>query len=390
MNILFIHSFHRDGSSSGDDIVVNNEIELLRKKGHTVDVFSRFNSEVDKATPLKKISLLSQIPWSVENYLSLNRVLKNKKYEVAHIHTWFPLMSPAIYEVLYKNNVPIVQTLHDFRFFCPVAFLYRNDEICEECNKKGLHSAVINRCFQNSYIKSSLAVATLETVKIRKVFNKISLFIAFTQFDKEKFIELGIPANKIVIKPHFLPARPEIKVVDSSKEKYFLYLGRLSKEKGVDFLLNTWKNTDIKLKIIGSGDLENMVKDYSVNYNNIEYLGFVNHSDIYRYIKDAVSVIMPSVWYETFGMVIMEAYSVGTPVIATNLGAMVDMVIEGETGFKFKRKDKQDLLDKVIAISKDNRLRTKMSKNALLKFKKDFTPEKNYKQLIEIYDKISS
>ncbi len=384
MNILFIHNFHREGSASGDDVVVRNEVRLLKDHGHNVEVFARYNSEVDRSSFFRKFLHLGQIPWSWESYYRLKKFLKEKNFDIAHVHTWFPLLSPSIYFALYEEGIPIVQSLHDFRFFCPVAFFFRNGRICEKCAREGLHNAILNRCYENSYLKSFLATLPLYVVKYRKVFDLISLFIVFTEFGKEKFVELGIPEEKIRVKPHFLP---NARGYSNRNREFFLYVGRLSVEKGVDFLLKTWEKIPEKLVIVGSGPLENMVRDYAKKFKNITYAGYVPHEKVYDYMERAIALIVPSVWYETFGMIIMEAFSVGTPVVASKVGALQSMIQDGVNGFLFPVKDGEKLKKYLHNLKKKARWK-KISRQAYNAFVERFGESRNYLDLMEIYTSV--
>lgn len=389
MKIMIIHNQHRIGSASGDDVVVQNEIELLEKFGNTVAIYGKNNSDYEKKNLVGKLADGIQIPWSFTNYKEIKRITRKQKPDIVHIHTFFPFVTPSVYIAATEMGKPIIQTLHDFRFFCPQAFFFKNGQICEICRSKGLHNAILNKCFQNSFIKSSISVLTLRLIRDFNVIDKISAFITFTEFGKRKFSQLGIPSNKIFIKPHFLPdGYKQLSYNKNEKVKHFLFLGRLGDEKGIEFLIDAWQQiADIPLVIIGSGPLEASIRRQTENMTNVKYIGFIPHDDVFRELEKAYAVIMPSLWYETFGMTIMEAYSVGVPVIATNLGAMADLVISGKTGLLFERKNRKELIEKAKWLWENREERNRMGINARKEFEEKYTAEKNYKMLMNIYEK---
>lgn len=389
MKVLFIHNFHRMGSSSGDDVVVNNEMKLLKKFGNTVAIYDKNNSDFEKKNLVGKLADGIQIPWSFRNYVEIKKITKQTNPDIVHVHTFFPFVTPSVYLAANETKKPIVQTLHDFRFFCPQAFFFKNGHICEECIQKGLHKAVFKKCFQNSFIKSTVATTTVYIARKLNIFDKISVFITFTEFGKRKFSQLGIPSDKIFIKPHFLPnGYNKLNHNNDEKVKHFLFLSRLGDEKGIEFLIDVWQRlTDIPLVIAGSGPLEVNIRKQTESMTNVKYIGFIPHDDIFKELKKAYAVIMPSLGYETFGMTIMEAYSVGVPVVATNLGAMADLVIHGKTGLLFERMNREDLKNKVEWLWDHEKERNSMGESARKEFEEKYTPEKNYKMLMNIYEK---
>ena len=390
MKILIVHNFHRKGSSSGDDVVVDNEIKLLRQLGHEVVVYSKNNTDFEEENFMLKLWHGLQIPWSWENYKSLRKIIGEHNPNIVHVHTFFPLLSPSVYSAIYDSGKPIVQSLHDFRFFCAKAFFFRDGEICEECTIEGMKKALKYRCFQNSYAKTLLVLGALYMAKKGRVLEKVSAFITFTEFGKKKFSQLGIPEEKIYVKPHFIFPE-DIKQLEKKEknQKYFLFLGRLGEEKGIRFLLDAWKLMPrIPLKIAGSGPLKEWVKDTVENMANVEYLGFFPYNAVRELLREAYAVILPSICYETFGMVVMEAYSVGVPVVATNFGSLGCLVRNKETGLLFQRKNKEDFIDKITWLWEHKEEREKMSANARKEFESKYTPEKNYEILMDIYKRV--
>ncbi len=382
MKILIVHNFHRKGSASGDDAVVERELSLLKTHGHDVMLFAKENSEIYEASPIRKLNLAMKIPWSWENYRSLRRLIREFRPDIIHVHNFFPLITPSVYLAAYQEGIPLIQSVHDFRFFCPAAFFFRNGEICQQCPERGLWQAVKYRCLRGSLSQSLLA--TLAVKKARKLLPYISTFIVFTEFSREKLAEMGIEDERLFVKPHFLQ--------DSSWEgnhrgEFFLFAGRLGEEKGIRVILRAWENLGLPLKIAGSGPLEEWVKSESSRLNHVEFLGFLQPRKLLEKIERAYAVIIPSIWYETFGLAVIESYSRGTPVIASRVGALADLVQDGKTGLLFERANPRDLAEKALWLWEHPEERDRMAREAREEFEEKYTAERNYKILMEIYNK---
>jgi len=383
MKILVVHNFHKPGSASGDDAVVKREAKLLKMNGNEVKIFSRENLEIYESGVLKKAKIAFQIPWSKENYDALKKEIVSFDPDVVHIHTFFPLLSPSIYKAVYDMNKPIVQSVHDFRFFCPAAFLFRNGKICEECPEYGLQRAIRHRCLRSSFLQTLLAVKAVK--KAREVLPFISTFIVFTNFSEQKLISFGIKKEKISLKPHFL--LPEEIPQPQPAGKYFIFAGRLGEEKGIRILLQAWKNIDIPLKIAGSGPMEEWVKENIYSSKQIKYLGFLSRKELLKNLAEAYAVIVPSISYETFGLAVLEAYAAGIPVVASKVGSLTDLVTPGKTGLLFERKNPEDLAEKILWLWTRPEERDRMAREARREFEEKYTAEKNYNMLMEIYRK---
>ncbi len=378
MKILIVHNFHRQGSASGDDAVVMREAKLLKSHGHEIKIFKKENTEIYSASPLKRMRMAVEIPWSRTSYTKLKTEIEDFQPDLVHFHNFFPLLSPSVYLAAYDTRRPLVQSLHDYRFFCPAAFFFRNGKLCEECPKKGLHRAVLHRCLRGSLPQSLLAA--MATAKARKFLDLITSFVVFSPFTKKKLQELGIEGNRIFIKPHFL--LPGEVPDPGERGNFFLFAGRLGEEKGIRILLEAWKGLDLPLRIAGSGPLEPLMKDLPPS---ITYCGFLGREKILKEISRAYALILPSLCYETFGLTIMEAMAAGVPVLASSVGAPADLVHPGKTGLLFERANPQDLKEKVLWLWEHPTERDRMGREARREFERKFTAEKNYKVVMRIY-----
>ena len=386
---MILHNKHRSGAPSGDDIVVSREIELLQKNGHEVCFYGKYNDAIDEWSLFRKIKLYFEIPWSTTAQKELATILKKQKYDIVHIHNIFPQFSISIYETLKRFNLPFVHTLHDFRLFCANAFLFRNGRVCELCPTKHYLYCVKYRCFQNSLLKSIPSAFMIKYSKKNGNTLHPDYYIVLTEFAKSKIVDFGINPRRIFIKPNFISDK-----LSSSKEtiNYAAFVGRLSKEKGIDIILKSLqakKCKKIPIKVIGDGPLsvyvEQKIKEFGLK--QIDILGLKSHRDTIEYIKKARFLIMPSLCYESFPVTLIEAMAMGTPVIATNIGALGYLIKNLETGILTSPGDVEDLTNKIIWLWEHDEERKRMGENARKEFEEKYTPEKNYKMLMNIYEK---
>jgi len=388
MKVLFIHNFHHSGAPSGDDNVVKNEIFLLNANADEVDLLSKYNDDIDKWNIFKKVRLYFEIPWSKNVQKILATILKNQKYDIVHIHNIFPQFSISIYETLKRFNLPFVHTLHDFRLFCANAFLFRNSKICEICPRSNYLHSVKYKCFQNSYLKSIPVAFMLKYFK-KRIEIYPDYYIILTQFAKAKLKEFGISEQKIIVKPNFVCID---KALASHKDNYALFVGRLSAEKGIDILLQCLDNHQCRklpIKIVGDGPLYNYVKDKvaRLNLNRVELLGMRPYSETMELLKHAKFLTIPSLCYEGFPMTLVESMAVGTPVVASEIGALGYLIRNNETGILSKPGDVADLRDKIVWLWDNPDKCRSMEENARREYEEKYTPEKNYEMLMDIYKK---
>lgn len=386
MNIIQIHNDYK--IFGGETKVVKNEKRLLVEKGHKVLQFLDSNKRIDDFNALDKIKFIKNVFYSKESYNNLHNIIIKFKPDVIHIHNVFPLISPSVYYCAKDDNVPVVQTIHNFRFLCPNGLFLRNGQVCELCKNGNYTPAVRYGCYKNSYFFSGLYAAIIKYHRMHNTFyDKIDTLVALSEFSKRKLIEGGFDHRKIVVKPNFL-LQSGIENNFNRKLDYFIFIGRLSKEKGIYNLVEAVRNfTKQKLKIIGNGEELEIIKNVinTNKLNNIELLGFIDGPRKYKLLTEAKALIFPSIWYENFPMTILEAYSMGTPVIASNIGSLPEIVQDKKTGLLFNSGDPEDLANKIEWAWNHPREMADMGKKALKEFELKYTAEKNYQMLMDIY-----
>jgi glycosyltransferase involved in cell wall biosynthesis len=385
MRILSVHSRYQ--IRGGEEEVFEAEIDLLRQKGHCVDVYEDHNARIDK---LNKANLALKTIWSQEAYQAVSNYLTANTYDLIHIHNFFPLISPSIYYAAKANKVPVVQTLHNYRLLCSNGLFFRDGQVCEDCLGKLIPwPGAWHGCYRRNKAASAATVGMLSIHRALGTWNNlVDKYIVLTEFARQKFIQGGLPTEKIVVKPNFVAPDPQI---GSGKGDYMLYVGRLSVEKGLDVLLSAWGllPNKIPLKIVGDGPLSEQVVEATKKFPQIEWLGRKPIREVYDIMGTAIAVIIPSKWYETFGRVATEAFAKGTPVIASNLGAIAELVDSGRLGLCFIPGDAQDLASKVQWLIEHPEELAFMHVEARKEFEAKYTAENNYQQLMYIYQSLA-
>ena len=386
--ILMIHNYYQQWG--GEDASAEADVNLLRNNGHDVQLFVKHNDEIKHYNILRYAGLFFKPSWSLETTVRLKSTIKNFKPDIVHVQNFFPLVSPALFHTCSKYNIPVVYTLRDYRLFCATGNFLRNNVICEDCVKHSLARSILHRCYHDSAIQTSSVVLMLYLHRFLKTWErKVDAYIALTQFSRDKFTEMGLDPGKIFVRPNFVSLAEN--VARGKTRNYALFVGRLSPEKGLEILLEAFNElSHFPLWIVGDGPMKDWIDDYIGKYSlsNVKLLGFKGKHEIIDLLTQAKFLIMPSLWYETFGRTIIEAYAAGTPVIASRLGAMADNVIHGKTGMLFTPGDKEDLVRAIkYALDNENEM-VLWSRNAFNEYLNKFTPEKAYGNLIDIYDKI--
>jgi glycosyltransferase involved in cell wall biosynthesis len=382
MKILAVHNrYQRPG---GEDQVFVDETALLETRNHRV---LRYEVHNDQVKQVNRLILAKDTVWNTSAYRELGALIRRERPDVVHFHNTLPLVSPAGYYAARAEGVPVIQTLHNYRLLCPVALFFRDGRVCEDCMGKAVPwPGVVHRCYRGSRTASGV-IATMLTVHraLRTWTEMVDVYVALTEFARKKFIEGGLPAEKIVVKPNFVAPDPGR---GQGGGGYALFVGRLAPEKGTGTMLAAWNRlgTRISLKIVGDGPLRDRVVEAAATQSNVEWLGHRSVADVHALMGKADMLVFPSQWYETFGRVAAEAFAAGTPVIAANIGAVAELVEHGRTGLKFRTGDPEDLVTQVEwALSHPTELRS-MREEVRAEFEAKYTAERNYRTLMEIYE----
>lgn len=399
--VLIIHNEYR--IAGGEDTVAANEEKLLAEHGHRVIVYKRSNKELDNYTGIKKLLLPFTSVFSLRSYREVKKLIEDNYVDVVHVHNTLTLVSPSVYYAAFRCNVPVVQTMHNFRLLCPGGSFFMEDEgnghICEQCVSKGLSCAVRNSCYRHSKAQTIVSAAVLKIHRMLGTYKKIN-FICLTEFNRYKLLMLNNGRKKIInparvyVKPNFTYDLAETmgKLSDthgSISGRYYVYVGRLEKLKGTELLVDAFaKLPDRKLVIMGNGPLEETLKKRIADngYKNIVMAGRVTGEDYVKFLGGAQAVISSSQCYETFGMSIAESYSLSVPAIAGDIGNIGDIVKEGVTGIHFQYDSPDALIGAVKRFETMNR--DGLAANARRYYEDNLTPQSNYDRLKAIYDDI--
>lgn len=379
MKILLVHTKYQH--PGGEDTVVEQELNFLREQHRVETLFFQNLCGLRGA-----FQFLASI-WNVRAAANIRNHIKQLQPDVIHVHNWHFASGPVIFRVARKMKVPVVHTLHNYRLLCPSAILLHNNALfTESLHQNFPWTAVHKKVYRNSKMQTFWLAYIVWFHKKLGTWKEIDKFICLTPFAKELFLEsnFGFEAHKFIVKPNF--TLNASKIADMNRGNPFLFVGRLSEEKGIETLLDAFKGSNFILHIVGDGPLRDQVEKAQREYKNIQYLGALPHDEVYKAMQQAQALIFPSIWYETFGMTIIEAFSNKTPVIASAIGSPQTLVKNFETGFLFDPGDSQDLRSKVelFAALTEEEKKT-MQQNAFTAYKQEYSKEKQLEYFKEIY-----
>ena len=374
MRILFVHNTYQH--RGGEDTVVESEIALLRAHGHEVETYTRSNDDVGSmSSPV----LARQTLWSDRTQRDLAELVRDFKPDVIHAHNTFPLISPSLYWVAARANVPVVQTLHNFRLMCLNALFLREGKVCEDCLGHLPWRGVVRSCYRGSPAASTVLAGMLTLHRGLGTYrHKVARYIALNGFCRDKFIEGGLPAERVVVKPNFVDAAAPVEAERSG----LLFVGRLSVEKGIDTLAQAVRRLPgAALRVAGDGPKAGLLDGIS----GVTRLGSLPGEAVRTEMARASALVVPSIWYENFPRTIVEAFAAGLPVIASRIGALAEIVSEGKTGLLFEPGSPADLADKMAWAQSHPDEMAVMGRHARAQYEAEFSPGVNYRRLMEIY-----
>jgi glycosyltransferase involved in cell wall biosynthesis len=389
MRILRVHNRYQD--RGGEDHTFESEVDLLREYGHEVETLIVSNDAIpEKRSPLMSARLAASTVWSRSGQRHVEDAIVRFSPDVVHFNNTFPLVSPAAYTACKRHSVPVVQHLHNYRPLCPNALFYRDGRPCEDCLGKIIPlPGIVHACYRDSRSQTAAVAAMITAHKIRRTWSRdVDKFIAMTHFERDKFIEGGFPADRITVKPHFVTAAP---LAPDTHRNGFLYVGRLTPDKGILTLLEAWHDVDgMPLTIAGSGPLASEVAAAADRNPNLSYVGPKSTNDIYALMHHASLLVVSSQWYETFGRVVVEAFAQGTPVLAANIGAIGELVSPGKTGLHFEPGNVASLSKALRWAAQHPDEIRQMGIAARDEYKRVYTPERNYEMLMHIYEEVTN
>lgn len=376
MRVLVVHNAYQQ--AGGEDAVVRAETALLRAHGQDLRCYTRSNEELRRtATPKAGLDAL----WSRSAAAEIDALCRGFRPDLIHVHNTFFVISPTVYWSAARHGIPVVQTLHNFRLACAQGTFLRQGAPCEDCLGKLPWRPVLRRCYRDSAAQSALMAGVLASHALLGTWrSKITRYIALSAFARERFIEAGLPPERIRIKPNFVddPAP-----ATQGPRRGGLFVGRLSQEKGVATLLEALRlAAPAELRVLGAGPLQALV----AGRLGAAYGGFAAPADVAAHMRAAAFLVIPSVGHEQMPMTVLEAFANGLPVLASRRGALADIVRDGVTGLLTDPDSPSDLAQKIRwALNHPDRMED-MGRAARADYERRYTAPINYKILMDIYE----
>jgi glycosyltransferase involved in cell wall biosynthesis len=320
--VLQVHNVYTQ--PGGEDAIADAEAALLRAAGHEVTAMRVQNPE----GAVHAARALAAAPWNPTRYRAMRRTVRECRPDVAHVHnTWFAL-TPAVLTALRAERVPVVMTLQNYRLLCVNAFLFRDGRVCTDCVGTHPWHGVQHACYRDSRPQSAIAAATITTNRALRTWDHVDRFVAPSRFVRQVFIDAGVAADRITVKPNTV-SDPGPRPAPPSTANEVVYAGRLSPEKGVDTLLAGWAKAGgtvagMELVVVGEGPQRGELERMAVA--GVRFTGWLAADDLQALLLRARALVFPSVWWENFGRVIIEAMAAGLPVMASDIATPAEVV----------------------------------------------------------------
>ena len=389
MKVLMVHNCYGSSAPSGENQVFEAEAALLKKKGHTVEKFLRHSDTIRGMGIVGTLKGALCTPWNPFAANALKRNIELGMPDVVHVHNTFPLISPSIFRAI-GGRAARVLTLHNYRLFCPAAIPMRMGKVCTECldNYSSIPSLKYG-CYRDSRLATLPLAINVGLQRFLGTWIKhVDAFIVLSEFQREKMIKAGLPAELVHVKSNFFPGQPNV-LPWSSREPYIVFAGRLSLEKGLRSLIHAWKiwgKEAPELRLVGDGDLREEL-ELEVKDLPIKFLGQLSSLEAQRQVAGARLLILPSEWFEGFPMVIREAFAFGTPAAVSDIGPLSSIVQHQVSGLVFRPADPKSLVREVRTAWDDPGQLERLGKGARVEFERNYTEDVNYSSLKTVYEK---
>ncbi|MCH5670916.1 glycosyltransferase [Streptomyces gilvus] len=387
MHVLVVHNRYASAQPSGENRVVDQEVELLRAAGHRVEVFERRSDDIGAMSLLAKVAVPVRVPWNPAVRTELAARLRAERPDVVHVHNVFPLLSPAVLAACADAGVPAVATLHNYTQICPPGTLQRDGRPCTECVGATPLPAVRHGCYRGSRL-ATVPLALSLSVNRRRWWTGVERFLCISAAQREVLARAGMPAERLAVKHNFVPD-PDVR--RTGPGEHVLYLGRLAEAKGVRLLMAAWDElaagggVGVPLVIAGTGPLEPEVTAWAAGRDDVHHVGLLDPAECRKAVARSVAVVAPSTWLEAFGLVVVEAMAAGVPVVAAGHGAFVELVDDGVTGLLHEPGDSASLASGIRRIAAEPALGSEMGRAARLRYEQGFSPAVGLERLLEEY-----
>jgi len=386
LRVLQVHNHYAPGWG-GEDTVVQLEAQLLRDRGHVVNEFKASTADLKNGTALRQLLAVPSFLWSRRSYKSLCRKIEEFQPDVVHVHNTFPKLSPSVFWASQQAGVPVVQTLHNFRHVCANALLLRDGRGCEECVGSPPWAALRHGCYAGSLARTAV-VAAVNALhrKLGTYARAVDAYILLNDFNREVFLRGNLPGNKLVVKPNFVPVSD---LGHGSRKPQVVFAGELTRNKGVRLLLEAWGLAALKgfhLLLIGDGPERRAMEEQYARVSGVRWCGRIARSVVLEHIAASQILVFPSLAYENCPMVVLEALSVATPVVAANHPGLQTMIGHQREGLLFQAGDPQALAAALRdALTTDHETWSRWSRAARRRQAERYSEEASYGQLISIY-----
>ncbi|MFD5593291.1 glycosyltransferase [Streptomyces griseorubiginosus] len=387
MHVLVVHNRYASAQPSGENKVVDQEVELLRSGGHRVELFERRSDDIGSMSLLAKAALPLRVPWNAAVRSELAGRLRTERPDVVHVHNVFPLLSPAVLAACADAGVPAVATLHNYTQICPPGTLQRDGRPCTECVGSTPLPAVRHGCYRGSRL-ATVPLAVSLSANRRRWWSGVERFLCISAAQRDVLVNAGMPAERLSVKHNFVPD-PDARRTDTGE--HVLYLGRLAEAKGVRLLMAAWDEiaagggVGVPLVIAGTGPLEAEVTAWAAGRDDVRHVGLLDTAECQKAIARSVAVVAPSTWLEAFGLVVVEAMAAGVPVVAAGHGAFVELVEDGVTGLLHRPGESASLASRIRRIATEPDRNREMGEAARRRYEQGFSPAVGLDRLVEEY-----
>jgi glycosyltransferase involved in cell wall biosynthesis len=387
MKILFAHNYYGSSAPSGENRAFDAERAMMARRGHEVESFTRHSDEIRGQGAWGKVKGALSTPWNLWTPRAVGAAVARFRPNVVHVHNTFPLISPAIFSAIGSQSARVL-TLHNYRLYCAAATPLRAGEICTECLDRGAAwPAVRHACYRESRFATLPLAINIDLHRTLRTWERhVDAFIVLSDFQRALMVNAGLPADKVRVKPNFYFGNAS--VLDWRERKpYIMFAGRLTAEKGLATLIHAWRKWGAaapELRVAGDGALRSSLEALAAGLP-VRFLGQLDAAEAQEQIASAKLLVLPSECFEGFPMVLAEAFALGTPVAASDIGPLPAIVEDGVSGLVFAPRNPDAMLEKLRKGWDTPGLLEQLAKGARAAFEQEYAEAVNYDVLISIY-----